>query len=100
MRTEVPKKVSTYLSYFLTVLTKPQRMHVLVYLIGLIWLIKFHSTREIAGQIAKTLPGNLQRFLNGSPKKQKRLQETSQKALTSKVNKTKEILVVIDDTTC
>lgn len=100
MRTEVPKKVSTYLFYFLTVLTKPQRIHFLVYLIGLIWLVKFHSTREIASYFAKTLPDNLQRFLNGSPKKQKRLQEASQKALASGANKTKEVLVVIDDTTC
>jgi len=100
MRTEVPKKVSTYLSYFLTVLGKPQRIHFLVYLIGLIWLIKFHSTREIASQFTKTLPDNLQRFLNGSPKKQKRLREANQKALASKANKAKEVLVVIDDTTC
>ncbi|PIQ85212.1 MAG: hypothetical protein COV74_09645 [Candidatus Omnitrophica bacterium CG11_big_fil_rev_8_21_14_0_20_45_26] len=100
MRTEVPRKVSTYLSYFLTVLAKPQRIHFLVYLIGLIWLIKFHSTREIASQFARTLPDNLQRFLNGSPKKQKHLQETAQKFLVSRANKAKEILVVIDDTTC
>jgi SRSO17 transposase len=100
MRTEVPKKVSTYLFRFLTVLTKPQRIHFLVYLTGLIWLVKFHSTREISDQIAKTLPDNLQRFLNGSAKKEKRLQEASQKALVSKANKAKEILVVIDDTTC
>lgn len=100
MRTEVPRKVSTYLSYFLTVLTKPQRIHFLVYLIGLIWLVKFHSTREIASHFAKTLPDNLQRFLNGSPKKQKRLQEANQKALASRADKAKEVLVVIDDTTC
>src|SRR3989338_7486064 len=98
MRTEVPKKVSTYLSYFLTVLTKPQRIHVLVYLIGLIWLIKFHSTREIAGQVAKTLPGNLQRFLNGSPKKQKRLQEANQDLLAHRANKIPQLITIIDDT--
>src|SRR3989338_9924383 len=100
MRTKVPKKVSTYLSYFLTVLTKPQRIHVLVYLIGLIWLIKFHSTREIASQVAKALPDNLQRFLNGSVKKQKRLQEASQKLLTRMANKQPEVFAIIDDTTC
>jgi SRSO17 transposase len=100
MGKKAPKKVSSYLLKFLNVLTKPQRKHFLVYLMGLIWLIKFHSTREIASQFAKTLPDNLQRFLNGSGKKQKRLQEASQKALTSKANKTKEVLVVIDDTTC
>ena len=100
MRTEVPRKVSTYLSYFLTVLTKPQRIHALVYLIGLIWLIKFHSTREIASQIAQALPDNLQRFLNGSAKKQRRLQEANENLLAQRANKLPEVVIAIDDTTC
>ena len=100
MRTKVPKKVSTYLFCFLSVLTKPQIKHFLVYLIGLIWIIKFHSTREIAGQVAKTLPDNLQRFLNGSPKKQKRFQEANQDLLAHRAYKIPELVIAIDDTTC
>lgn len=82
------------------VLTKPQIKHFLVYLGGLIWLIKFHSTREIASQVAKVLPDNLQRFLNGSPKKLHRLQEANQNLLTQKANKLPQIITAIDDTTC
>ena len=96
----LPKKTTSTLRCFLSVLTKPQRKHFLLYIVGLIWLIKFHSTREIAGQVAKILPDNLQRFLNGSVKKQKRLQETSRKLLTRIANKQPEVFVVIDDTTC
>ncbi len=100
MGKHLPKKITSNLKYFLSALAKPQIKHFLVYLIGLIWLIKFHSTREIASQVAKTLPDNLQRFLNGSVKKQKRLQETSQKLLARMANKQPEVFAVIDDTTC
>jgi SRSO17 transposase len=96
----LPKKTTTVLKCFLSVLTKPQIKHFLIYLIGLIWLIKFHSTREIADQIAKMLPDNLQRFLNGSPKKQKRLQEANQNLLAQRANQTSQALVAIDDTAC
>ena len=82
----------------MSILTKPQVKHFLVYLVGLIWLIKFHSTREIASQVAKLLPDNLQRFLNGSPKKLKRLQDANQNLLAQKANRVPQLLVAIDDT--
>jgi len=84
----------------LSVLTKPQIKHFLVYLVGLIWLIKFHSTREIASQIAQALPDNLQRFLNGPAKKQRRLQEANENLLAHMANKLPEVVTAIDDTTC
>ena len=84
----------------MNVLTKPQSRHFLLYLVGLIWLIKFHSTREIAQCFAKALPDNLQRFLNGSPKKRERLQEANQEQIVDLANGSQEALVVIDDTTC
>lgn len=96
----LPKKTSTALRLFLSVLSKPQIKHFLVYLIGLIWLIKFHSTREIAGQVTRTLPDNLQRFLNGTPKKQECLQQTNQNLLAHTANRMPQLLVAIDDTTC
>lgn len=96
----LPKKTTSVLKHFLSILTKPQLKHFLVYLVGLIWLIKFHSTREIAGQIAKTLPDNLQRFLNGSPKKRNRLQQANQNLLAQRANGLPQLLVAIDDTTC
>jgi SRSO17 transposase len=95
----LPKKTTSTLKCFLSILTKPQIKHFLVYLVGLIWLIKFHSTREIASQIAKLLPDNLQRFLNGSPKKRKRLQEANQHLVARKANRVPQVLVAIDDTT-
>ena len=96
----IPKKTTSALKQCLSVLTKPQIKHFLVYLVGLIWLIKFHSTREIAGQVAKTLPDNLQRFLNGSAKKQLRLQEANENLLAQRANKLPEVVTAIDDTTC
>ena len=84
----------------MSVLSKPQCRHFLLYLVGLIWLIKFHSTREIATQFAKSLPDNLQRFLNGSPKKRQRLQNANQDHIASLANGSQETLVVIDATTC
>ena len=96
----IPKKTSSALRYFLSVLSKPQIKHFLVYLVGLIWLIKFHSTREIASQIVQMLPDNLQRFLNGSVKKRPRLQEANENLLAQKANKLPQIVLAIDDTTC
>lgn len=100
MGTLVPKKTTSALKHSLSVLTRPQLKHFLVYLVGLIWLIKFHSTREIAGQVAKTRPDNLQRFLNGSAKKQLRLQEANENLLAQKANKLPEVVIAIDDTAC
>lgn len=96
----LPKKTSSVLKQFLSVLTKPQIKHFLVYLAGLIWLIKFHSTREIASQMVRRLPDNLQRFLNGSVKKRQRLQEANEKLLAQKANQQPEVVIAIDDTTC
>jgi len=100
MRKILPKKTSSGLRHFLSVLTKPQIKHFLIYLTGLIWLIKFHSTREIASQVAKVLPDNLQRFLNGSTKKQTRLGQANQTLLAQTANKLPEIIAALDDTTC
>ncbi|MBI5298973.1 MAG: transposase [Deltaproteobacteria bacterium] len=100
MGKHLPQKTTSALKHFLSALTKPQLKHFLVYLTGLIWLVKFHSTREIASQVSKTLPDNLQRFLNGSAKKEERLQAANQKTLAQMANKTPEVLAVIDDTTC
>ena len=99
MGTLVPKKVTSRINRFLSVLTRPQRKHFVLYLVGLIWLIKFHSTREIANQFAKTLPDNLQRFLNGAAKKIDRLGQANQQTIISR-KPLGETLVVIDDTTC
>jgi len=96
----LPKKTTSALKFFLSVLTRPQIKHFLVYLAGLVWLVKFHSTREIASQIAKTLPDNLQRFLNGSVKKRKRLQEANEHLLARKANRQTGLVIAIDDTTC
>ena len=96
----LPTKTTSALRYFLSAVTKPQIKHFLLYLVGLIWLIKFHSTREIAVQFAKSLPDNLQRFLNGSPKKRQRLLEANQTLIASRANRSREVLVIIDDTTC
>ena len=62
MRTIVPRKVSSCLGNFLRAVTKPQRAYLLIYLVGLIWLVKFRSIREIAAENGHVLSGqNLER---------------------------------------
>ena len=97
MGQKAPKKVSSYLSRFLKILTKPQRKHFLLYLVGLIYLVKFRSTREIAHEFGGQAPDNLQHFLNASPKKTEILQENTQEEIALA---TDPAILVIDDTPC
>jgi len=93
-----PKKVTSYLSVFLRLLSKPQRKHFLGYLVGLIGLIKFHSTREISRRYLKTTPDNLQRFLNARAGNVSRIASASQDWLATSCT-FEETLLIIDDTT-
>jgi hypothetical protein len=99
MGKRIPKKVSSYLGFFLSVLTNPQKKHFLVYLVGLIWLIKFRSIREIAQAFGERKTDRLHHFLNGSPVEVEALQEANQRWIAQWA-KGKEALLILDDTPC
>ena len=61
------KKISSYLGPFLKVLARPQRKYFLIYLVGLIWLVKFRSIREIADQFGHGNTDGLHHFLKNAP---------------------------------
>lgn len=65
----LPKKISSYLGQILKVLTKPQRKYFLIYLVGLIWLVKFRSIREIASEFGRQNTDGLHHFLRYSSQK-------------------------------
>jgi hypothetical protein len=69
MGKKTPKKVSSYLLGFLRGINKPQRIYFLIYLVGLIWLVKFRSIREIAHEFGSdNTDDGLHQFLKASPK--------------------------------
>ena len=92
------KKISSYLGQFLKVLSKPQRSYFLVYLTGLIWLVKFRSIREIASQLNRNSQG-LHHFIQHAAKSAKRLGEDNQRQLAEAV-KPEETIMILDDTPC
>ena len=47
------QSVRAYITAGLGVLSSPQKMHCLVYLAGLIWLIKFRSIQTIATEFGR-----------------------------------------------
>lgn len=98
------KSISSHLSHFLKVLTKPQRSHFLVYLVGLIWIIKFRSIREIAHTYGEKSLDSLHHFLTGSVQKVQRLEQTLQEVLAQQVRAAHtghtSTVLILDDTPC
>lgn len=97
MGKKTPTKVSSYLSGLLRVLSKPQRVYFLIYLIGLIWLVKFRSIREIAGEFGGGNTDGLHQFIKASPKKAGKLQEENERQLAGR-HYSKPPLLILDDT--
>src|SRR3989338_1808598 len=96
---KAPKKVSSYLSVLLRVLSKPQRVYFLIYLVGLIWLVKFRSIKEIAREFGDGNTDGLHQFVKASPKKIKKLQDENQCQL-AEGHYSKPPLFILDDTPC
>jgi len=99
MAKRLPTKISSYLEHFLTVLSKPQRQLLPIYLVGILWMIKFRSIREIAltdggGQIDRLHP-----FMTGSARKIVRWRETLQPEGVRPVREAKALLI-LDDPPC
>lgn len=95
----LPKKISSYLGQILKVLTKPQRKYFLIYLVGLIWLVKFRSIREIASEFGRQNTDGLHHFLRYSSQKATDLEEANYSQIAQSV-KTEETIMVLDDSPC
>ncbi|MBN1688452.1 MAG: transposase [Candidatus Omnitrophica bacterium] len=93
------EKITSYLGHFLNVLTKPQRKYFLIYLIGLIYLEKFRSIREIAGHFGRHNTDGLHHFLKYTPQKALQLEEQNRCQIAPRISQ-EEALMILDDTTC
>jgi SRSO17 transposase len=99
MWNKVPNKISTYAGRCLSVLAKPQRKHFLIYITGIIWIIKFRSISEIAREYYDNSPDGLHHFIRNSAKKTSELEKINQEYISKSIKDSKAILI-IDDTPC
>jgi SRSO17 transposase len=83
----------------LTPLHKPQIPQALLYLAGLLWIIRFRSLREIAARFAASLD-RLQHFLSCSTPCARALQHQQQAHLARLAPDPSAPLLVLDDTPC
>jgi len=93
------QSVRAYITAVLGVLSSPQKGHCLVYLAGLIWLVKFWSIQTIAGQFGGRDTDGLQHFIRHSTGSSPKMAEASQDYVAAQV-RGEDIRLIIDDTTC
>lgn len=98
MGTKAPKKITSYLTEFLRILNRPQRKYFLAYLVGLIWLVKFRSIREIAAHFSQGNTDGLHHFLKNAPRLVAKLQEKIQAFCQIMMQGTQDALLILDDT--
>ena len=60
------QNVRAYITAVVVVLSSPQKVHCLVYLAGLIWLIKFRSIQTISGVFGRKDTDGLHHFIRHS----------------------------------
>lgn len=99
MWNKVPNKISTYAGRCLNVLAKPQRKHFLIYITGIIWIIKFRSISEIARKYSDNSPDGLHHFIRNSAKRTSEIEKINQESIAKSI-KAKEAILIIDDTPC
>lgn len=92
------KKISSYLGPFLKVLAKPQRKYFLVYLVGLIWLVKFRSIREIAREFGGGNTDGLHHFLKNAPGVLSRLWDELRVFCRTILEGAQNAILILDDT--
>lgn len=95
----LPRQVRSALRAWWTPLSKPQQPQALLYLAGLLYLIRFRSLREIAARFAASLD-RLQHFLSCSTPCARALQHQQQCHLARLAPSHSEPLLVLDDTPC
>lgn len=93
------QNAQTYITAVLGVLSSPQKAHCLVYLTGLIWLIKFRSIQTIAEQFGRGDTDGLQHFIRHATDRSSRMTDASQDFVAARV-RGEDIRLIIDDTSC
>lgn len=86
-----------YLTALLVVLSRPKRIHFLIYICGLIWLVKFRSIRTIAGHFGRGDTDGLQHFVRHSADSGHQMVIASQDFIAGTVSG-EEISLILDDT--
>lgn len=93
------QNAQSYITAIIGVLSRPQKSHALVYLAGLIWLIKFRSIRTIAGQFGGGDTDGLGHFIRHATDRPAQMTEASQDFVAGHV-RGQDVSLIIDDTTC
>ncbi len=93
------QNVRAYITAVLAVLSSPQKVHCLVYLVGLIWLIKFRSIQTISGAFGGNDTDGLHHFIRHSTNKSPQMANASQDFVAERIQG-EDIRLIIDDTTC
>lgn len=89
----------TYITAVVGVLSRPQKVHCLIYLTGLIWLIKFRSIRTIAEHFGGGDIDGLGHFIRHATNRSAQMTDASQDFVSARV-RGEDISLIIDDTTC
>lgn len=89
---------TAYIIHILRVLTKPQRRQAVIYLLGLIWIVKFRSINRIAEEFGHRNTDSLQHFLRHSVQTSQETQEASREYTAACIKDSAHILLAIDDT--
>lgn len=92
------RKPTAYIIHILGVLTKPQRRQAVIYLLGLVWMIKFRSINRIAQEFGHNDTDGLHHFLRHSVTTSQEAQEASQEYTAEYVKDSSHVLLAIDDT--
>lgn len=92
------RKPTVYFIHILNVLAKPQRRHAVVYLLGLVWMIKFRSINRIAQEFGHNDTNGLHHFLRHSTQASPATQEASREYTAACIKDTDHVLLAIDDT--
>lgn len=89
--------LSAKIGQFLQFFSKSQRKHFIVYLLGLILMMKFRSIKAISKEYSKNDPSVLNHFITDSPWDEKALTVECQKIIYTEERRQKTFLI-IDDT--
>ena len=92
------KIISACLKRFLKVLAKPQQPHFLIYLTGLISLVKFRSIREIADHFGGANTDGLHHFIKNAPRIAAKLGQTITQCCQVVFKDYPNALLILDDT--
>lgn len=88
-----------YINAITGVLSRPQKVRCLIYLAGLIWLVKFRSIRTIAEHFGSGNTDGLGHFIRHATKRPAQMAEASQDFVAQRV-RGHDLKLIIDDTTC